>query len=49
MAEDISVIVGAVLMAIGGLLVTIGLVLCYTTKVPGYFKSRKRFGRTEKE
>ena len=33
MALDISVIVGSILMAIGGLLVLIGLVLCYTTKV----------------
>ena len=33
MALDISVIVGSILMAIGGLLVLIGLILCYTTKV----------------
>ena len=30
---DISTIVGITLMVIGGVLVTIGLVLCYTTKV----------------
>ena len=33
MALEVSAVVGIVLMAVGGLMVAWGLVLCYTTKV----------------
>ncbi len=33
MSGDVSGIVGITFMVIGGLLVSIGLILCYTTKV----------------